>query len=538
MTRLIPPKSTILLILLFSLILNVTGVWFGLPSYEGWCPDEILPDHVRQGIELRFAHGWNTKYPPLHYYLLALVQGPAMAAAQFLKLDLDDVVVYSAFLLLGRLVSLMMALGIILLVYKSGLEILDRRASIFAALITALLIPFVYYSKTTNLDIPYFFWFTLSLFYFLRLLKTRRRKYYLLFALTAALAIGTKDQAYGLYILPVLYILYRDWKSRKKESPGLTALRFITNPTYVYAAAVALAAFFLIFNLAFNFQGFLLHLKTITGPLSKNAQLFPHTPGGHLRLLGRALDQIRFSLGWPLLAVCAAGLIRAFTSKTRNPLLLSLLSFCISFEIFLIHVVMYNYARFYLPACLILSFFGGQFLASIFKATAKLAILSRAAVAAVFLYSGFYAFSLDLLMVKDSRYAAENWIKENIPADSFIGLGVLPVYGPRIPGFRHFKMDNPFMKLSRLPSPPEYIILTTEWSRRFVPPSDMERRIRQFYLEKEGYKITYRYRTPLSWLPLDNRRVIEQINTINPEVLILKRRDIDPALSENESPGS
>lgn len=528
MTRLSPRKSTLLLILLFSLLLNGVGIWFGLPSYEGWCPDEILPDHVRQGIEQRFANGWNTKYPPLHYYLLALVQGPATAAARLLKLDPDNVLVYSGFIILSRLVSLIMAGGIILLIYKCGLEILDKTGSLFAALITALLVPFVYYSKTANLDVPYIFWFALSLFYFLRLLKTRRRKYYLLFALAAALAVGAKDQSYGLYVLPVLYILYRDWKSRKKESPGLTVVRFITDPTYVYAAAVALAALVLIFNLAFNFQGFLLHLKTITGPLSKNAQLFPHTPAGHLRLLGRAVDQLRFSLGWPLLAVCAAGLIKALTAKTRNPLLLSLLLFFISFEIFLIHVVMYNYARFYLPAGLVLSFFGGQFLASIVKAPARFSILSRAAVAAVFIYSGLYAFSLDLLMVKDSRYAAEKWIQENIPADSFIGLGVLPVYGPRIPGFRHFKMENPFMKLNSLPSPPHYIILTMEFSRRFSPPSGVEQRIRQFYLEQEGYKIVYRNKTRFSWLPLNNRKVTEQINTINPEVLILKKRDVDP----------
>jgi hypothetical protein len=313
----------------------------------------------------------------------------------------------------------------------------------------------------------------------------------------------------------------------------LTVVRFITDPTYVYAAAVALAAFFLIFNLGLNFQGFLLHLKTITGPLSKNAQLFPHTPAGHLRLLGRALDQLRFSLGWPLLGVCAAGLIRALTSKTRNPLLLSLPCFFISFEIFLIHVVMYNYARFYLPAGLVLSFFGGQFLGSILKAPARFSILSRAAVAAVFIYSGLYAFSLDYLMVKDSRYAAERWMKENIPVNSTIGLGVLPVYGPRIPGFRHFKMENPFMRLNKLPSPPHYVLLTIEWSRRFLPPSGGEQRIRQFYLEKEGYKIgykiIYRHKTPFSWLPLNNREVTEQLNTINPEVLILKKRDVDPA---------
>ncbi len=537
MTPLNTRNSKILGVVVFSLVLNAAGIWFGLPSYEGWCPDEILPDHVRQGIEQRFSRGWNTKYPPLHYYLLALVEGPAMASARVLKFDADNPVVYSAFILLGRLVSLIMAAGIVLLVYKCGLEILDAGASLLAALITALVIPFVYYSKTANLDIPYLFWFALSLFYFLRLQKTRRRRFYLLFALTGALAVGAKDQAYGLYVLPVLYILYRDWKWRKKETPGLTLFRFITDPTYLYAAAVGLASLALIFNLAFNFQGFLLHLKTITGPLSKDAQLFPHTPGGHLRLLGRAVDQIRFSLGWPLFVVCAAGLGQALASKKKNTLLLSLLFFPLSFEIFLLHVVMYNYARFYLPGCLVLSFFGGRLLASLLKGSTKLAVPVRAAAAAVFLYSALYAFSLDLLMLKDSRYAAEEWIKKNIPADASVGLAVLPVYGPRTPGFHVLKIYNPFVDLTRLPSQPEYLILTAEWSRRFLPPAEMKSRLRQDYLEKAGYKIVFRYRTPLSWLPLSNRKVIEQINTINPEVLILKKRGFEPDRPESRLSG-
>lgn len=531
--------SKIRWVLLFSLVLNAAGIWFGLPSYEGWCPDEILPDHVRQGIAQRFSGRWNTKYPPLHYYILALVEGPAMAGARLLKLDPDDLMVYSGFILLGRLVSLLMAAGIVFLVYRSGREILDEGSSVFAALITALVLPFVYYSKTANLDVPYMFWFAFSVFYFLRLQKTGRGKHYVLFALTAALAVGAKDQAYGLYVLPVLYILVRDWKRRKRESPGLTVFRFLTNRTYLYAGGTALLALVLIFNLAFNFHGVVLHLKTITGPLSKDARIFPHTPAGHLRLLGRALDQIRFSLGWPLLAVCVLGLGQALVAKKRNGPLFSLLLFFLSFEIFLLHVVMYNYARFYLPGCLVLSFFGGRFVASLFRAGGRIGILSRAAVTVVVLYSAFAAFSLDLLMIKDSRYEAERWIRENIPDGATVGLAVLPVYGPRTHGFHVLKIRHPFVNLRQLPYQPDYLILTTEWSRRFVSLSEMKTRLREDYLEREGYRIVFRYRTQFSWLPIDHRKVIEQINTINPEVIILKKRGAGtPIPGSKSSPDS
>ena len=520
MTRISP----IYFVLVLSLILNIVPIWFGLPSYEGWFADEILPHHVRSGLEQRFSQGWHRKYPPLHYYLLTLVHSPVLLTAKLLKLDPSTLSLYTTLMLLSRLMSIVMAAGIVFLVYKIGLEILSQRPAIFASLITSLVVPFVHYSKTANPDIPYLFWFTLSLFYFVRLMKTRTRKYYLFFALTAVLSVSTKDHAYALYILPIFSILCRDWKLRKKANPALTVIRFISDPTYLFAVAVALATFVLVYNLTFNSSGFILHLKALTGPLRENYQLYPHTLSGHLSVLGRGLDQVRFSMGWPLFGLSIAGILAALASKPRNLHLLSLLLFALSTEIFFIHVIMYNYARFYLPACIILSFFGGQFLSSLLRSPSRFDTLVRAAVMAIFAYSFIYAFSVDLLMIKDSRYAAEKWIKKNIPAHAKVGMGVWPVYGPRLGGINRFIMDSPFMDLRKLSSQPDYIILTTEFTRRYLLKPNGKHVFTNFFMEQGKYKLVYRYRTPLSWLPLSQRELAEQINKINPEVLILKKR--------------
>jgi hypothetical protein len=86
-------------------------------------------------------------------------------------------------------------------------------------------------------------------------------------------------------------------------------------------------------------------------------------------------------------------------------------------------------------------------------------------------------------------------------------------------------MESPFMDLNRLPSRPDYIILTKEFSQRYLPESGGTKIFEWHYLEQQGYRIAYRHKTPLDWLPLSNREVQEQINVINPEVLILKKRD-------------
>ena len=516
-------KTGILLVLLLSLLLNVPGIWFGLPSYEGWAPDEILPAQVQEGVARRFSHDWYQKYPPLHYYELALLEAPPMIYAQLRGLSLEDFSFYSFLILAGRFLSLFMTLGIVFLVYKCGRELFDERPSLFAALIAALLIPLVYYAKTANLDAPFHFWFMVSLLFFLRLLRTRRRTYYLLFALAAVLTLCTKDQAYGLYALSPLVVLWADWKSQKKAASNLTIVRFLKNPNYLYAAAMGLGAFVLLYNLAFNWQGFLDHVRLITGPVSKNYQLFPNTLAGHLHLLGRAFDQIRFSLGWPLFVACVAGVVKSLTAKPKNWLLLSLFSFIIPYDILYIHVIRFNYSRYYLPVCLILSLFGGQFIASVVEARPKFWKVTRAAVAAAFIYSLLYAFSLDVYMLKDSRYQAEKWIRQNVPKEATIGLAVWPVYAPRLRGYQWLLLPLSFEEFKNRPAKPDFVLVNGEFKRRFSPDSREGRFFANFDHGEERYQLAFRYKTPLSWLPLSHREVLAQINTINPEILIYKK---------------
>ena len=517
------------LVLLFSLVLNVIGIKYGLPSYQGWAPDEVLPRDVKEGIGRGFSHDWFHKYPPFHYYLLALTEAPFLIFAELRGLDFKNLSFYSCLILAGRFLSLFMGAGMIFFVYKCGREVFDQRSSLWAASITALIVPFVYHAKTTNLDIPYLFWFIISVYFFLRLLKTRQRKYYLLFALTAVLTVCTKDQAYGLYALPPLFVLFSDWRAQKKAIPNLTVLRFISNRTYFYAVLAALGTFFLVYNLAFNWQGFLHHVQEITGPTSQNYRLYPNTLSGHLHLLGRALDQIRFSLGWPLFAVCVAGLFKSLTSTPKNILLLSLLSFAVPYDIFYIHVIGFNYSRYYLPICIILSFFGGQFLAFALEARPKFTRVFQAAVAVMFLYSILYASSLDIYMVKDSRHTAEKWVRQNIPKEATIGVADWTCYAQRLEGYRWFFLTPSLANFRTLSPKPDFVIIDAEFFRGYSPHSPQLHFFRNFYREGERYKLAFQCQTSLPWLPLRDREIRLQINQINPKILIFKKMKPSPS---------
>ena len=70
------------------------------------------------------------------------------------------------------------------------------------------------------MDVPQLFWISLALYSFVALLKTYETKYYLLLGLFTALAIGTKDSAYALFlgIAPVLlyFHLHHETSNQKK----------------------------------------------------------------------------------------------------------------------------------------------------------------------------------------------------------------------------------------------------------------------------------------------------------------------------------
>ena len=86
----------------------------------------------------------------------------------------DAAAVHDARMTAGRVLSLAMSLGVLIVVYRCGRELGDPLAGVLAAALLAFSVPFVYYAKTANLDVPYLFWFALSLLFFLRALRRAR----------------------------------------------------------------------------------------------------------------------------------------------------------------------------------------------------------------------------------------------------------------------------------------------------------------------------------------------------------------------------
>jgi hypothetical protein len=300
-------------ILAASLILNVAGVWWGLPG-GSWAPDELTPTLVIGGATRGFSNGWFDRYPPFHYYMLTLAFSPLLLLERLGRVDLGAVTPYALLALIGRLVSVAAGVGTLLAIYTCGARAFGKRAGVLAAAMFAVVTPFVYYAKTANLDVPYLFWFALSMVCYLRLLDGLALRDFIGLAACATLAICTKDQAYGLYLLMPLAIVHRMWQANREAGERHPLWRALFDRRLRWAAIVALVLFACVHNVAFNARGFWEHVRFITGA-SETYRDFEPSLVGRIGLFRLTVDIIRMAWG----GRCSSSASRGSSSPSSAP---------------------------------------------------------------------------------------------------------------------------------------------------------------------------------------------------------------------------
>jgi hypothetical protein len=272
-------NRALLTVLLASACLNGAGIRWGLPSLLGWAPDELTPVRVMSGARMHFASGWHDAYPAFHFYLLRVLYAPLLAAnsdapeigspaLERWRRSSGDGTNHALFLI-GRGLSVLMAIGILLCVNFIASELVGSRAGPWAAGVMALSLPFVYYAKIANVDVPFTFWFAVALAGYVVGLRTGQTRAWVVFGTCAALAICTKDQAYGLFVVPWAVLLT---SGRHRGA--------------AWALTAGVGVFLLAGGVLWNFSGFIAHLRVTAGPTNLNMQMFDRSPLGYMRLCG------------------------------------------------------------------------------------------------------------------------------------------------------------------------------------------------------------------------------------------------------------
>lgn len=525
------PRAAAVVLLAF-VCLALAGIWWGLPG-KGWAPDEVTPGDLATALDVRFSGGWTSKYPPGHYQIAIAASLPLWA------LRASDPTTFSphagglAVFLIARLLSLVMAVGTVVILYLCARRVLARAGAFFAVAVWALTPPWVYYAKLANLDAPYLFWSAVSLLAFARIFDEDDPLDLLIYAGAATMAICTKDQAYGLFILPTIAILVRRWQRSHPLEAGESAIArmkaAILGPPVLAAGGLALALFILSHNLIWNADGFVAHLRSITGADSRNFRVFDPGLAGQWAMFTTSLRILVGMLGWIASALAAAGLILSAWHPDRRVaglwwIAMSPLSYYVTF----IAIVGYNYDRFLLPVAIVPALFAGF---------AVDTLLSRgdwgrrAAVAAMSLalaHSAVRAALVDVALTRDSRYQVEKWLRAHADPAETIGAFGLIEYLPRLEGFRVAWLSPSRDELAMVKA--RHVVVNRDFAARFAPGSEQDAAYKELASSTGPYRevLSVRTRLPLEALSYQADLVrigdsFTNLTKINPAIVVYER---------------
>jgi len=511
-----------------SVLLDAWGLGWGLAGDYSWAPDELLPAAVRAGLEQHFSGGWHEKYGPFHYAVLGAAYEPVIVARRLGLVHADGPDLDRTLALVGRLVSLLMATGTVWLVARVGRELGDAWAGVLAAALLACSATFVFYAKTANLDVPYLFWFALSLLFYVRLLDRHRLRDYVLFAASAAAAVATKDQAYGLYVLTapaVVAALYR----RRRAEGDRRLWTTLTDARLVIAGGVGVVVLLVLDNVVFNPEGFLAHLRLIAGPASHPFRMFTNDLSGHVALMRQTVRHLAFAMGLPALLVCGAGVAAALARPRPNARWLSLLVPAVSYVVTFLNVVLYGYDRFVLPLSMVLGLFGGALLARGLRSAPPRRTAAAVLAVAVFAYSLLYAASVDRLLTHDSRYAVERWMARNVPPGAMVAAVGPLGYLPRLDRHRWRRLGPSVARVVQVH--PDYVLVNADYAARADPGTGERELYDALFAGRLGYRLALRERTPPGWSLIDPAvlgrdepdRIFSNLDKVNPEICVFVR---------------
>ncbi|MBX3229820.1 MAG: hypothetical protein KIT84_05755 [Labilithrix sp.] len=498
-------------ILLAVLVVHAVGIGWGLPATDGWDSDGVAPRDFLPGLYRTFTPGSFNTYPPVHLVVLAVLTLPITLAGYLrapahdlpsLVGELVQVPYMTSIAYVARSASLVMSVAIVYFLARTAEEIAtalpgstpsaSRRAGWCTAAFAGVNATLAYYAKTTNLDVPYLFWATWSLLVFVRAIVRAEPRLLRRAFVLAALAIGTKDQAYALFALSIPIAL-GGWAFAESS---LSRRGAILREAAI-GAAVALVVLLVVDNALLNPSGFAGRLAFLRGSASQDYVEYTNDWPGRWGLLADAYHRFPRQMPKPLgaFALAAAGWALARARRSRGPAvvavavpLLVLVSFTVAFNF----VARRADARFLLPQALMLAPYGGLALAPLVFAAGRTRRLVAQAVASAGLAGGlFTCIAVAANLHHDPRYDAEAWLRAHVAPGDTVEVYGKNVYLPRfteVPDARVQRVGpepvagrNPLPGVTEIEAPfedaparaPRFIVVPYAWVWRYlIRPDD------------------------------------------------------------------
>lgn len=446
-------------------------------------------------------HGWSLsalRYPALLFRVVGTVQrawmevvhGPGSTDALLADLDRRAAEIWRAetdvatpdpigeritkLILVGRAVVAAFGLVLVYAVWRWVRSVFGVEAATIAAATCSCTPVVVHYVKQLNTDVPYLALAMLGLAFVNEAIVRGSARRLLVGALCAGLAVGTKDQAYGLFVgfAPIAV-----WAFARPGELAEDTTRRLPWGAIALATVVAAVPVLLLPGIPFDTDWFRAHLAFVRGDGSAPFRQVDATLTGFARLGGMVGRFVVDGVGWP----CAVlGVIAAIgLARTRPRAVLLIVAPSLAYFASFLAPIGYVMLRFTLP----------MQLAAIALASAGIAALARrgharAAALCAVLVLGSNAWStvggVELLGATDTRIAAEQFVRERYRPEHRI-VASLSLNGADVllPPWPHVEAMSPAATQSRPPPAPDVLVLS--W---FL--SDMPRDRVSFSIESDA----------------------------------------------------
>jgi hypothetical protein len=462
-------RRTAIILYLLALVWFTPGIWWGLPHATAanraypWGSDELAPLGAVGELHRVFLERnptFNYQYPLFHYMVQAVTVVPYITAV-YASGDLrnpsgtypfgfdDPVHALAVTTILARIVSLLMAAGVVLAAWQTATILWNRRAGLIAALLVLLMYPMAYYARTSNVDMGGVFWTSLGIVVFTQAIQnslTVRRAIWL--GTFAALATATKDASYAAFaMLALVLVPHHLLKARRANENWAQAVKPLAVGLVSSSAVYVVAS-----GLLFDPGRWMGHVRWVTN--TEAAFLYPSTFTGFSSLVRETIGHVVASMGIPAALATVAGLILAVR---RSPLSLSLALPALGIFVGTIQPIRFVNFRYVLIMAYVLIFFGAYAFSMGLQSTDRtLRRVTVAALAITLSWSALRGADLTYQMINDSRYALGDVMRTTVRAGDRVGY-----YGAA--------QKLPPLPAGVITEPAEYICTPADWASNDAP---------------------------------------------------------------------
>ena len=442
-------------IFLLALVASLVGCWWGIPQLNGpttpphgWEVDATSGLATLSELHNLFIEpkpDWYMAYPVFHYLVQGLAYLPYLAML-FVTGELshpsavypyglkDPASAIASMVLISRVLTAIMSAATLTLVYLIGKKVWDSATGLIATAALGLTSVFVYYSHTSNLDIPVLFWSVATLFVItdalIAGLDARRA---IAAGTLAGLAVATKDQAYGALAVGLLGLVFFHWRRCLREHSVSTRFwrpsRFLVGAgAFSYIAASLLwwspQRFAGHFQFVANFQ------KTFFNVIHL-ATLRPPTMAGYADLGLDMLDCATEAMSPAFFLLAVYGAVRGVRSSAFIKVLLAMMAGQLILTVIPLHHMMYRYILFVAVG---LALLGAHGFMLAWRANRPQRIVAACLALAGFTWLLVSATDTVYQLVRDSRGQASHWLASNLGGGNLVGFFGSPDQLPHIPG--------------------------------------------------------------------------------------------------------